>query len=68
MADINKLALSAKAKLEKGDAINEADAISKAIRSVGITHPGDHKRLMRVVGRQFAQNKRDEAHFAQRRA
>ena len=60
MADIQALALSAASKLASRNALNEADAISKAIRGAGITHKGDHARLMREVGRQFACNKRDQ--------
>lgn len=66
MADIQRLALNAKEKLDSGNARNEADAISKAIRGAGITHRGDHLRLMREVGRQFARNKHDAARVAQK--
>jgi hypothetical protein len=57
MANVKDLALSAARKLADGNALNEADAISKAIRGTGITHPADHKRLMSEVGRAFARNK-----------
>ncbi len=67
MADVKALALSAKARLNDGRAVGEADAISKAIRGVGITNTVDHKRLMREVGTQFARNKRDEQRLAQQR-
>ncbi|MEK7601648.1 MAG: hypothetical protein AAB480_03915 [Patescibacteria group bacterium] len=68
MADIQELARNAAKKLADGNAANEADAISKAIRGVGITHRGDHKRLMREVGTQFARNKRDEERTNRRSA
>lgn len=57
MADIQKLAQSARGKLARGDALNEPDAISKAIRGAGITNRADHQRLMREVGTVFARNK-----------
>lgn len=68
MANIKELALRAKAKLDAGDAICEADAIHKAIRGAGITHPADHKRLMREVGTQFARDKRDAARTSRSRS
>jgi hypothetical protein len=66
MADIKALARNAAAKLAARNALNEADAISKAIKGAGITNPADHRRLMREVGRQFARNKADEARAARR--
>ncbi|HEV8666396.1 MAG TPA: hypothetical protein VN665_00930 [Candidatus Paceibacterota bacterium] len=63
MADIKALALSAASKLSSRNANSEADAIAKAIRGSGITHPADVKRLMREVGTQFARNKRDQGGF-----
>jgi hypothetical protein len=67
MADVKKLAQSARDKLARGDAISEIDAISKAIRGVGITYPADVKRLKREVGTQFARDKQDAARLARRR-
>lgn len=68
MADIQFLAHSAQKKLDNGDAVSEVDAISKAIRGVGITNQSDCKQLMRKVGRQFALNKRDGQRVARRSA
>jgi len=68
MADIKELARNAVKKLAEGNAVNEADAISKAIRGAGITHRGDHQRLMREVGTQFVRNKRDEERANRRSA
>lgn len=67
MADVKALALSAKAKRNNGQATSDVVAISKAIRSVGITAKADYNRLMREVGKEFARNKRDEQHQAERR-
>lgn len=67
MANVQDLARRAREKLATRNAISEADAISKAIRGAGITHRGDHARLMREVGRQFARDKADEARLALRR-
>lgn len=60
MADIKALAVSAKAKLDKGDAINVADALSKAIVCSGIRHRADHKRLMSEVGKQYNRDRTDD--------
>ena len=68
MANVKALALSARAKLDRGDAISEVDAISKAITGAGIRDKADRKRLMRDVGRQFARNKHDEQRTVKRRA
>ncbi|HUD02531.1 MAG TPA: hypothetical protein VMR46_00725 [Candidatus Paceibacterota bacterium] len=67
-AIVKALAASAKRKLEKGEALTEVDAISKAIRGVGITDKGNVKRLMSEVGTQYARNKFDEQRALQRRA
>ncbi|HEY4524791.1 MAG TPA: hypothetical protein VJL39_00315 [Candidatus Paceibacterota bacterium] len=68
MADIKLLARRAKEKLDSRNALNEADAISKAIKGAGINHPADHRRLMSQVGRQFARDKADATRAAHRRA
>ena len=68
MADIKELARIAASKLRGRNASCEADAISKAIKGQGITHKGDHARLMSEVGRQFARDKADAARAAHRRA
>lgn len=67
MANIKALALSARRKRDNGDALTDADAISKAITGAGITHKGDHARLMRQVGTQFARDKRDAEKSSRRR-
>lgn len=60
MANINELAATAIAKRSKGDALTDADAISKAIKGKGITHKADHARLMREVGKAVARIRSDE--------
>ena len=67
MANIEALAQSAKRRLDNGDAITEADAIRKAIRGSGIFHELDIKRLMKLVGTQFARNKYDERRAVKKR-
>lgn len=66
MADVKALARRAKERLDSRNALNEPDAISKAIKGAGITNRADHDRLMRQVGTQFARDKRDAAKSAAR--
>ncbi|MGC9602538.1 MAG: hypothetical protein ABSE76_02255 [Minisyncoccia bacterium] len=68
MTNIKTLAISAKRKLQNGEAISEPDAIGKAIKGVGITNKDDVRRLMSQVGTQFARDKYDEQRASQRRA
>lgn len=58
MADIKRLALSAREKLANRTAVNEADAIRKAIIGSGVRHEPDVRRLMSQVGRQIYRDKR----------
>jgi hypothetical protein len=60
MADVKALALRAAEIKCTGNALTEAQAIGKAIRGKGITHPADVKRLMSEVGTQYARDKREE--------
>ena len=59
MADVKALAIRAAEIRRTGNALNDAQAIGKAILGQGIRNQADVKRLMSQVGTQLARDKRD---------